>query len=129
MEVNIENVKILVDQAPNNSVTLTHVTPYGEVLTQGPCPHSPGSNRILRDETGETVLLCNMKVPARLLPIKKDQVYSVSYDEFEIVDESGHKAKMLKMVKKAKTAEEARRQLSWYVNKIAKIKNAHGLSS
>jgi len=78
--------------------------------------------QVTEDHPGQFVLECNMKVPKEELPIKKDDIYSVSFDRYHILD---HEAAMLKLVKKSKTEDEAKRMVAWYVSKYSKIANKY----
>ena len=53
MEVNIDSVKILVDQLPKNRVQLRHVTPYGQVLRSNRLLHSPCKSCCILREVSE----------------------------------------------------------------------------
>ena len=78
--------------------------------------------------SGEYLRLCNIPIPDEFKnvfgDVKKTDRFDMTYDDYEIVTQSGHRAKMLNLVKKAKTEKAAMEAVSWYVSKQIKKQNA-----
>ena len=78
--------------------------------------------QVTEDVTGQFVLECNMRIPEEaknaLGYINKKDVFSVTFDRYQILD---HEKAMIKLVKKCKSTEEAKKMVSWYVGKYSRV--------
>ena len=78
--------------------------------------------QVTKPHTGQFCMECNIHIPIKMRNalgyVNKNDIYDITYDRYQILD---HEAAMLKLVKKAKTADKAKEQILWYVGKYTKI--------